>query len=105
MKHTFTFTGLIVAGLLATAPVFAVDRWLDPETESAISHDMERPGTSYVGTSLSDTRSRIRVFGEPNSAFPNHAIDESGFVVGTSGPEKGEGDLYGSILYDVGAMQ
>ena len=102
MKHTFTFTSLVAAGLLATAPVFAVDQWLDPETESAISHDMERTG--YVGTSLSDTRPRIHVFGAPNSAFPNHAIDETGFVVGTSGPEKGEGDQYGSILYDVGEM-
>ena len=103
MKHTFTFTSLVVAGLLATTPVFAADQWVAPETEGAISHDMERTG--YVGTSLSDTRSRIHVFGEPNSAFPNHAIDESGFVIGTSGPEKGEGDLYGSVLYDVGAME
>lgn len=108
MKHTFTFTSLAVAGLLATTPAFAADQWLDPETESVISRDMERPGyvgTSYIGTSLSDTRSRIHVFGEPNSAFPNHAIDETGFVIGTSGPEKGEGDLYGSVLYDVGAIE
>ena len=103
MKHTFTFTSLVVAGLLATTPVFAADQWLDPETESAISRDMERPG--YVGTSLSDTRPRIHVFGEPNSAFPNPDVDESGFVIGTSDPEKGEGDFYGSVLYDVGAMQ
>ena len=108
MKHTFTFTSLVVAGLLATTPVFAADQWLDPETEGAISYDMERSGyvgTSYVGTSLSDTRTRIRVFGEPNSAFPNADVDESGFAIGTSGPEKGEGDLYGSVLYDVGAME
>lgn len=108
MKHTFTFTSLVVAGLLATTPVFAADQWVAPETEGAISSDMERTGyvgTSYVGTSLSETRSRIHVFGEPNSAFPNHAIDETGFAIGTSGPEKGEGDLYGSVLYDVGAMQ
>jgi len=103
MKHTFTFTSLVVAGLLATAPVFAADQWLDPETEGGILHEMEQPG--YVGTSLSDTKSRIHAFGEPNSAFPNHDIDETGFAVGTSGPEKGEGDQYGSILYDVGAIQ
>jgi hypothetical protein len=102
MKHTFTLSSLVVAGLLASASVFGVDQWVDAEAEGGVSRDMERPG--YVGTSLSDTRSRIHVFGEPNSAFPNHAIDESGFVVGTSDPEKGEGDQYGSILYDVGAM-
>ena len=108
MKHTFTFSSLVVAGLLTSAPVFAADQWLDPETESAIANDMEQigyVGTRYVGTSLSDTRPRIHVFGEPNSAFPNPDIDESGFVIGTSGPEKGEGDFYGSVLYDVGAMQ
>jgi hypothetical protein len=109
MKHTFTFTSLVVAGLLATTPVFAAEQWLAPETESGILHEMEQPGyvgtSSYVGTSLSDTRPRIHVFGEPNSAFPNPDVDESGFVIGTSGPEKGEGDFYGSVLYDVGAMQ
>ncbi|MBU1395921.1 MAG: hypothetical protein KKE84_07235 [Gammaproteobacteria bacterium] len=102
MKHTFTFTSLVVAGLLATAPVFAAEQWINSDTEGGVLHEMERPG--YVGTSLSDTRQRIHVFGAPDSAFPNHAIDETGFVVGTSGPEKGEGDQYGSILYDVGAM-
>lgn len=102
MKHTFTFTSLAVAGLLAGAPVFAAEQWIDADTEGGILHEVERP--AYVGTSLSDTRPRIRVYGASNSAFPNHAIDETGFVVGTSGPEKGEGDQYGSILYDVGAM-
>lgn len=106
MKHTFT--SLALASLLATTPVFAADQWLDPEREGAISSDMAQPGyvgTSYVGTSLPDTKSRIHVFGEPNSAFPNSDVDESGFAIGTSGPEKGEGDLYGSVLYDVGAIQ
>ena len=98
MKHTFTFSSLVVAGLLASAPVFAVEPWIDPDTEGGISHDVERPG--YVGTSLSDTRPRIHVFGAPNSAFPNQDIDETGFVVGMPDPEKGDGDLYGSILYD-----
>ena len=108
MKHTFTFTSLVVAGLLATTPVFAADQWVAPEAESAISQEMEQlgyVGTSYVGTSLSDTRPRIHVFGEPNSAFPDPDVDDSGFIIGTSGPEKGEGDFYGSVLYDVGAMQ
>lgn len=103
MKHTFTFSSLVVVGLLASAPVFAVEPWIDPDTEGGILHDVESPG--YVGTSLSETRSRIHVFGAPDSAFPNHDIDETGFVVGTPDPEKGDGDLYGSILYDVGVLK
>lgn len=104
MKHTFSLSSLVVAGLLASAPVFSVDQWVDAEAEGGVSRDMERPA-GYVGTSLSDTRPRIYVFGAPNSAFPNPDIDETGFVIGTSDPEKGEGDFYGSVLYDVGAMQ
>nr|WP_237763338.1 hypothetical protein [Thiobacillus denitrificans] len=43
------------AGLLD----FAVDQWIDPDTEDGVLHEMERPG--YVGTSLSlsDTRPRL----------------------------------------------
>jgi hypothetical protein len=103
MKHTFTLSSLVVAGLLASAPVFGVDQWVDAEAEGGVSRDMERSG--YVGTSLSDTRSRIYVFGAPNSAFPNPDIDETGFVIGTSDPKKGEDELYGSILYDVGTLE
>jgi hypothetical protein len=47
----------------------------------------------------------VYVHGTPNAAFPNPEIDETGYAVGTAGPDKGHGDAYGSILFDVDALR
>jgi hypothetical protein len=103
LSHIAAMAGLLGAGalLLAAAPAVA-GQWDNPDMEGSILNDLDRP--AYVGTGLSETRARVHVYGAPG-AFPNPDIDETGFVIGTAGPEKGDGDLYGSILYDVGALQ
>lgn len=70
--------------------------WDNPDTMGGILHTLERPG--YVGTSLADHRARLSVQ-RANPAFPNGDIDETGFAVGTAGPEGGHGDLYGHVVY------
>jgi hypothetical protein len=71
-----------------------------PGTAGDTAQTSERSG--YVGTSLSDPRRRVNIY-TVNPAFPNRDLDESGFVVGNSGPERGQGDEYGSVLLDIGA--
>lgn len=103
MKNIHLFTAAIGAALLAAAPAFAGPWDFNPDTAGGILEDLDRP--AYVGTSLPDTRKRVHIGGTPNPAFPNHDIDETGYVVGTAGPEKGHGDEYGSVLFDVGALR
>jgi len=108
MKSTHLFTAILSAALLASTPVFAeqvlfYETWEpSPSLDSPAVNTRDRP--AYVGTSLSDTRARHHI-GSPNSAFPNTDIDETGYIVGTAGPEKGNTDNYGSVLYDVGALR
>ena len=103
MKNIHLFTAITEVTLLAASSAFAGQWDGNPELESSILNDLDRP--AYVGTSLSDTRKRVHIHGAPNAAFPNHEIDETGYVVGMAGPEKGHGDAYGSILFDVGALR
>jgi hypothetical protein len=109
MKITHLFPAILSAAMLVSTPVFADQAFLFYETwdpssslDSPAVNTRDRP--AYVGTSLSDTRARQHI-GSPNSAFPNTDLDETGFVVGTAGPEKGNTDNYGSVLYDVGALR
>ena len=103
MKITCLITAVMGAAALAATSAFAGPWDFNPDTAGGIMEDLDRPG--YVGTSLPDTRKRIHIGGEPNPAFPNHDVDETGYVVGTAGPEKGHGDTYGSVMYDVGALR
>lgn len=99
--------GLLGAGallMLAATPTIAGQWDGHPDLESSIlNDDLDRP--AYVGTGLSEPRARVYIYPARDSAFPNHDIDQTGFVTGMAGPEKGDGDLYGSILFDVGAWQ
>jgi len=104
MKNTLlSFTAITGATMLVASLSFAGHWDGNPDMESSILNDLDRPG--YVGTSFSDTRKRIHIGGGPNSAFPNHDVDETGYVAGTAGPEKGHGETYGSVLFDVGALR
>lgn len=102
MKITHLIAVVMGTAALAATSAFAGPWDGNPELESSILNDLDRP--AYVGTSLSDTRKRVYVHGTPNAVFPNHDIDETGYAVGTAGPDKGHGDAYGSILFDVDAL-
>lgn len=104
LKSRMVAAGLLGASalLMAVTPAGA-GRWDGhPDLEQSILNDLERP--DYVGTGLSETRSHIHVYAT-SRAFPNPDIDETGFATGMAGPEKGDADLYGSVLFDVGAMR
>ncbi len=103
MKITRLITVVMGTAALAATSAFAGQWDGNPDMESSILNDLDRP--AYVGTSLSGTRKRVYVHGTPNAAFPNPEIDETGYAVGTAGPDKGHGDAYGSILFDVGALR
>lgn len=103
MKSTHLIAAAIGAAMMATTPAFAGPWDGHPDLENSILNDLDR--TAYMGTSLPDMRMRQHIVGLPNAAFPNHDIDETGYVVGTAGPEKGYGDEYGSVLFDVGALR
>ena len=75
------------------------ETWTDPPATVGVQED----DSTYIGTSLPDPRQRIYLE-NPNSAFPDPDRDGNGYVVGTAGPEKGTGDEYGSVLFDVGVQ-
>ena len=99
----YFYAGAIAAGMFAAAPVYAGPFDGHPDLEHSVLNDLDRP--AYVGTSLPDARTRVHIYSNSDGAFKNHDIDRSGFVTGASGPEKGYGDLYGSILFDVGTLR
>lgn len=107
MKNIYLITAVIGTAMLIAPPAFALaDEPWEPYPELLESRTLnvqDRP--AYVGTGLSDTRKRVHIGGAPAPAFPNHDVDETGYVVGTAGPEKGHGDEYGSVLFDVGALR
>lgn len=103
MKNIHLFTTITGATMLVASSVFAGQWDGHPDMESSILNDLTSP--AYVGTSLADTRKHVHIGGTPNPAFPNRDIDETGYVVGTTGPEKGNIDNYGSVLFDVGALR
>jgi hypothetical protein len=90
--------------LMIAAPPAIAGQWDgEPDLEmSILNDDLSRP--AYVGTGMSD-RARVYIYPSRDSAFPNQDVDLTGFATGTAGPEKGDGDLYGSILFDVGAWR
>lgn len=98
MKNIHLFTAAIGAAMLIAAPVFAGPWDVKPATAGVSTTN------PYVGTSLSDTHKRVYL-ADPNSAFPDGDRDLTGYIVGTAGPEKGRGDEYGSVLFDVGAQR
>lgn len=100
MKTTHLYAGLISAGMLAATSVFAGPWDGHPELEQSILNDLDRP--AYVGTSFSASRERVHIY---SNAMQNHDIDPTGYVVGTAAAEKGHGDVYGTILFDVGAFR
>lgn len=107
MKNMHLLTAVIGASMLVSMPVIAEDLFyelLEPDVIMDSPIASIRGQSAYVGTSLSDTRVRHHIVA-PNSAFPNTDIDETGYVVGAAGPEKGNGDDYGSVLYDVGTLR
>ncbi len=102
MKTTHLYASIIGAGMFAISSAFAGPWDGNPDMESSILNELDRP--AYVGTGLQETRARVYIYGALGSSFLSHDIDQTGFVVGTSGPEKGHGDRYGSVLVDVGAL-
>jgi hypothetical protein len=57
--------------------------WDNPDTADGILHALEQPG--YVGTSLTDARTRVQIF-RVIPGFPNHDVDETGYVLDQRGP-------------------
>jgi len=97
MKSTTLFTSLIAAGLLATTPTFA-GPWDGIDMQGSILNDLDKP--AYVGTGLGTAKPRPDIY---NGAFAGSVdIDKTGFAVGNAGPEKGQGDLYGWSVLDLG---
>lgn len=106
LMRSAMMAGVLGAGALLMATPATAGQWDGhPDLESSILNDRDRP--AYVGTGMSETRARVFVPGvyDAAGAFPNHEIDQNGFVTGMSGPEKGDSDNYGSILFDVGAWK
>jgi hypothetical protein len=101
MNSTKFLNGIIAAGLLAASPAFAGPYDGHPDMEQSILNDLGK--SAYVGTGKAAERKRVDPFLGAFAGNPD--IDQSGFTVGTAGSEKGEADLYGSALYDVGALR
>jgi hypothetical protein len=98
MKTTTLFTSLITATLLASAPAFA-GTWDDNiDMRDSIINDLDKP--AFVGTSMAVVKTRI----DPYNGFATGSseIDQSGFAVGSAGPEQGHVDNYGWVVLDVG---
>jgi hypothetical protein len=103
LNHSSIMAGLLGAGALLMAAIPAsAGEWDNPDMEGTILNDLDRP--AYVGTGLSETSPRVYIYGS-SGAFSDLDMDHTGFAIGAAGPEKGDGDLYGSALFDVGALQ
>jgi hypothetical protein len=95
MKHT-TLINTLAGGMLIVSPAFAGPWDGNPEMESSVLNELDKP--AYVGTSLAAARMQVDPF---NGAFAGiQDIDQSGFVIGRTGPEKGHGDNYGWVVLD-----
>jgi hypothetical protein len=100
MKTLTLSAATLAAAFMLSLPVHADGpRDFNPDHNGDIVQDLNAP--RYVGTSLPDTRKRLHFFVSRN--FPNPDIDETGYVIGTADPERGYGDEYGSVLFDIGA--
>ncbi len=99
MKTTTLFTSLIAAGLLASAPAFA-GLWGEGGTDTYghVLYDLDKP--AFVGTGMAVAKTRIDAYNGIVAGNPE--IDQSGFAIGSAGPEKGFGDNYGWAVLDVG---
>jgi hypothetical protein len=101
MKSTTLLTTFLATSLVAISSAFAGHYSESPDMQFSILNEHDNP--AYVGTGLAMDRERTDPF---DGAFAgNPDIDQSGFIKGTAGPEKGEGDQYGSVLYDVDALR
>lgn len=101
MKTQRLYAAVLGAGMLAATTVFAGPWDGHPEMQSSILNDLDRP--AYAGTGLSASAERVQIYSD--AVFPNHEIDQTGYATGSAGPEKGYVALYGSILFDVGALR
>lgn len=100
MKTLTLSASAVAAALMLSMPAQAAGPWdFNPDLYGDIVSDLNAPG--YVGTSRPDTRKRLHV-DHVVAGFPNPDIDETGYVIGTAGPERGYGDEYGSIMFDLG---
>lgn len=99
MKTTALFTSLISAALLSTS-AFAGNLWggdSNPDVYGHILNDLDKP--AFVGTSMAAARTRVDVYNGFTAG--NSDIDQSGFTIGSAGPEKGMGDNYGGAVNDL----
>jgi hypothetical protein len=98
LNHNAILAGLLGAGalLMAATPAVAGQWEGHPDLGDSILNDLDRP--AYMGTGLTEVSPRVRVYGASGS--PDTQGD-AGFAIGAAGPEKGNSDLYGSILFDV----
>lgn len=92
----------LVSAICGTALLSLATAHAGPWDTKPATAGMQENRSTFIGTSLPDPRKRIYLE-NPNSAFPDTDRDLTGYVVGTAGPEKGTGDEYGSVLFDVGA--
>lgn len=89
---------LIASALLAlaAAPAFAVDFDGNPDNEQSILNDHGNRG--YVGTSFSAPSKIERGTGDLYGSI----LLDVGARPSSAGAEKGQGDWYGSVLNDLG---
>ncbi len=100
MTRTKLFTSLIASGLLATS-AFAGNLWGGDKNSDAygyVVNDLDKP--AFVGTGFSVAAPRIDAY--HGFVVGNGDIDQSGFVTGAAGPEKGHGDNSGWAVLDIG---
>lgn len=91
MKKLITFAA---ASLLSTS-AFAAGAW--PESSDTYGHILNDDRPAFVGTGMAEQAREVKVYG--SLVGPDL---EDGFRVGNAPQETGQGDQYGSILYDVG---
>jgi hypothetical protein len=98
MKTTTLFTSLITATLLASSPVFAGSFGAgNGDLYGHIVLDLDKP--AFVGTSMAIAKTRVDAYNGFTTG--NSDIDQSGFAIGSTGPEKGHVDTYGWAVLDV----
>jgi len=100
MKSTKLFTSLIATGLLVATSAFAGPYWGGDSNSDAygyVLNDLDKP--AFVGTGFSVASPRIDAYNGFTAG--NRDIDQSGFAIGSAGPEKGKGDNYGWVVLDV----
>lgn len=103
MKRTTLITTLFASSLLATS-AFAGTYWGGDSNSDAygyVLNDLDKP--AFVGTGFSEASPRIDAYNGLTRASMD--IDQSGFAIGSAGPEKSYGpwghgnqDAYGTVI-------